>query len=186
MYYFLTSLCLWNGKFDFSLTSFGIYICIHSWTLHYLSCCNWIEVCCIPCPSRKSWGSFKTILDVVWYYPQKFCTFVNMGKQFGFLRPVVKIFQLFYLDSIITAKIMFQIFVILILTGLLFELMVMTLIWVPLDESPVFILYEDWLLGLIILKYWTTLVGLSSFIGLVNELQWCYGFWLDDYGILWF
>lgn len=71
---------LWNGNFDFSLTSFNRYICIHSWKLHYTDCRNWIQVCCTTCPNRKSWGSFKTNLEVVWHCPQKFCTFVNMGR----------------------------------------------------------------------------------------------------------
>lgn len=54
------------------------------------------------------------------------------------------------------------IFVIPVLIGLLFELVVVTPIRVPLDESPVFILYEDWLLGLIFLKFWTSLVLLDD------------------------
>uniref|UniRef100_M4DM94 RING-CH-type domain-containing protein n=1 Tax=Brassica campestris TaxID=3711 RepID=M4DM94_BRACM len=45
-----------------------------------------------------------------------------------------------------------------VLIGLLFELLVIVPIKVPVDESPVFILYQDWALGLIILKIWTRLM----------------------------
>ena len=52
----------------------------------------------------------------------------------------------------------FQIFVIPVLIGLLFELLVIVPMRVPIDESPVFLLYQDWALGLIFLKIWTRLV----------------------------
>jgi E3 ubiquitin-protein ligase MARCH6 len=54
----------------------------------------------------------------------------------------------------------FQIFVIPVLIGLLFELLVIVPMRVPVDESPVFLLYQDWALGLIFLKIWTRLVSL--------------------------
>ncbi|CAA6672572.1 unnamed protein product [Spirodela intermedia] len=49
------------------------------------------------------------------------------------------------------------IFVIPVLIGLLFELLVIVPMRVPVDESPVFLLYQDWALGLIFLKIWTRL-----------------------------
>jgi len=52
------------------------------------------------------------------------------------------------------------IFVIPVLIGLLFELLVIVPMRVPIDESPVFLLYQDWALGLIFLKIWTRLVRL--------------------------
>ncbi|KAK1368688.1 hypothetical protein POM88_034780 [Heracleum sosnowskyi] len=51
------------------------------------------------------------------------------------------------------------IFVIPILIGLLFELLVIVPMRVPIDESPVFLLYQDWALGLIFLKIWTRLMS---------------------------
>lgn len=56
----------------------------------------------------------------------------------------------------------FQIFVIPVLIGLLFELLVIVPMRVPVDESPVFLLYQDWALGLIFLKIWTRLVRVIS------------------------
>ena len=53
-----------------------------------------------------------------------------------------------------------QIFVIPVLIGLLFELLVIVPMRVPVDESPVFLLYQDWALGLIFLKIWTRLVSI--------------------------
>lgn len=50
------------------------------------------------------------------------------------------------------------------LIGLLFELLVIVPMRVPVDESPVFLLYQDWALGLIFLKIWTRLVSLFPFI----------------------
>ncbi|CAA2938084.1 probable E3 ubiquitin ligase SUD1 isoform X2 [Olea europaea subsp. europaea] len=47
------------------------------------------------------------------------------------------------------------IFIIPVLIGLLFELLVIVPMRVPVDESPVFLLYQDWALGLIFLKIWT-------------------------------
>jgi len=47
-----------------------------------------------------------------------------------------------------------------VLIGLLFELLVIVPMRVPIDESPVFLLYQDWALGLIFLKIWTRLVRL--------------------------
>ncbi|CAI9104634.1 OLC1v1003341C3 [Oldenlandia corymbosa var. corymbosa] len=51
------------------------------------------------------------------------------------------------------------IFVIPVLIGLLFELLVIVPMRVPVNESPVFLLYQDWALGLIFLKIWTRLVS---------------------------
>ena len=53
-----------------------------------------------------------------------------------------------------------QIVVIPVLIGLLFELLVVIPLRVPVDESPVFLLYQDWALGLVFLKIWTRLVSL--------------------------
>lgn len=48
----------------------------------------------------------------------------------------------------------FQIFVIPVLIGLLFELLLVFPLRVRVDESPVFLLYQDWALGLVFLKIW--------------------------------
>ncbi|XP_061970589.1 probable E3 ubiquitin ligase SUD1 isoform X2 [Populus nigra] len=61
------------------------------------------------------------------------------------------------------------IFVIPVLIGLLFELLVIVPLRVPVDESPVFLLYQDWALGLIFLKICTRLVMLDQVMPLVNE-----------------
>ncbi|KAE8776302.1 putative E3 ubiquitin ligase SUD1 [Hordeum vulgare] len=61
------------------------------------------------------------------------------------------------------------IFVIPVLIGLLFELLVIVPMRVPIDESPVFLLYQDWALGLIFLKIWTRLVMLDQMAPLVDE-----------------
>ncbi|EPS69519.1 hypothetical protein M569_05245, partial [Genlisea aurea] len=61
------------------------------------------------------------------------------------------------------------IFIIPVLIGLLFELLVIVPMRVPVDESPVFLLYQDWALGLIFLKIWTRLVMLDQMIPLVDE-----------------
>lgn len=61
------------------------------------------------------------------------------------------------------------IFVIPVLIGLLFELLVIVPMRVPVDESPVFLLYQDWALGLIFLKIWTRLVMLDQVLPLVDE-----------------
>ncbi|GMP38355.1 hypothetical protein CsSME_00009632 [Camellia sinensis var. sinensis] len=61
------------------------------------------------------------------------------------------------------------IFVIPVLIGLLFELLVIVPMRVPVDESPVFLLYQDWALGLIFLKIWTRLVMLENVVPLVDE-----------------
>ncbi|KAL0454272.1 UNVERIFIED_CONTAM: putative E3 ubiquitin ligase SUD1 [Sesamum latifolium] len=61
------------------------------------------------------------------------------------------------------------IFVIPVLIGLLFELLVIVPMRVPVDESPVFLLYQDWALGLIFLKIWTRLVMLDNMMPLVDE-----------------
>ncbi|KAL5200719.1 hypothetical protein ABZP36_021922 [Zizania latifolia] len=61
------------------------------------------------------------------------------------------------------------IFVIPVLIGLLFELLVIVPMRVPIDESPVFLLYQDWALGLIFLKIWTKLVMLEQMAPLVDE-----------------
>ncbi|XP_017256136.1 probable E3 ubiquitin ligase SUD1 isoform X2 [Daucus carota subsp. sativus] len=61
------------------------------------------------------------------------------------------------------------IFVIPVLIGLLFELLVIVPMRVPIDESPVFLLYQDWALGLIFLKIWTRLVMLDHVMPLVDD-----------------
>ncbi|KAL9238322.1 hypothetical protein vseg_012757 [Gypsophila vaccaria] len=61
------------------------------------------------------------------------------------------------------------IFVIPVLIGLLFELLVIVPMRVPVDESPVFLLYQDWALGLIFLKIWTRLAMLDHMIPLMDE-----------------
>ncbi|KAJ4898989.1 putative E3 ubiquitin ligase SUD1 [Raphanus sativus] len=48
-----------------------------------------------------------------------------------------------------------------VLIGLLFDLLVIVPIRVPVDESPVFLLYQDWALGLIFTNIWTRLVMLQ-------------------------
>ncbi|CAL1410132.1 unnamed protein product [Linum trigynum] len=61
------------------------------------------------------------------------------------------------------------IFIIPVMIGLLFELLVIVPMRVPVDESPVFLLYQDWALGLIFLKIWTRLVMLDHMMPLVDE-----------------
>lgn len=61
------------------------------------------------------------------------------------------------------------IFVIPVLIGLLFELLVLVPMRVPIDESPVFLLYQDWVFGLVFLKIWTRLVTLEHMMPLVDE-----------------
>ncbi|KAF7144183.1 hypothetical protein RHSIM_Rhsim05G0086900 [Rhododendron simsii] len=61
------------------------------------------------------------------------------------------------------------VFVIPVLIGLLFELLVIVPMRVPVDESPVFLLYQDWALGLIFLKIWTRMVMLEQMVPLVDE-----------------
>ncbi|KAI3997852.1 hypothetical protein MKX01_036322 [Papaver californicum] len=61
------------------------------------------------------------------------------------------------------------IFIIPVMIGLLFELVVIVPMRVPVDESPVFLLYQDWALGLIFLKIWTRLVMLDRMTPLVDE-----------------
>ncbi|XXG63804.1 hypothetical protein AAC387_Pa05g1907 [Persea americana] len=61
------------------------------------------------------------------------------------------------------------VFVIPVLIGLLFELLVIVPMRVPIDESPVFLLYQDWALGLVFLKIWTRLVMLDQMAPLVDE-----------------
>ncbi|GJX82258.1 probable E3 ubiquitin ligase SUD1 isoform X1 [Tanacetum coccineum] len=61
------------------------------------------------------------------------------------------------------------IFMIPVLIGLLFELLVIVPMRVPVDESPVFLLYQDWALGLIFLKIWTRLVMMDHALPLVDD-----------------
>lgn len=56
-----------------------------------------------------------------------------------------------------------------VLIGLLFELLVVVPLRVPIDESPVFLLYQDWALGLVFLKIWMRLVMLGQATPLANE-----------------
>ncbi|CAN1854490.1 Probable E3 ubiquitin ligase SUD1 [Linum perenne] len=68
-----------------------------------------------------------------------------------------------------TALLSIWVFVIPVMIGLLFELLVIVPMRVPVDESPVFLLYQDWALGLIFLKIWTRLVMLDHMMPLVDE-----------------
>ncbi|KAI3805045.1 hypothetical protein L1987_27053 [Smallanthus sonchifolius] len=61
------------------------------------------------------------------------------------------------------------IFMIPVMTGLLFELLVIVPMRVPVDESPVFLLYQDWALGLIFLKIWTRLVMMDHALPLADD-----------------
>ncbi|KAH9332140.1 hypothetical protein KI387_043721 [Taxus chinensis] len=63
----------------------------------------------------------------------------------------------------------YEIIVIPVFIGLLFELLVVVPLRVPVDESPVFLLYQDWALGLIFLKLWTKLVLLGQMAPLADE-----------------
>ncbi|CAN7032345.1 unnamed protein product [Brassica rapa subsp. trilocularis] len=56
------------------------------------------------------------------------------------------------------------IFIIPVLIGLVFELLVIVPMRVPVDETPVFLLYQDWALGFIFLKFWTTSVSTLFFL----------------------
>ena len=56
-----------------------------------------------------------------------------------------------------------QIFIIPVLIALVLELLVIVPMRVPVDETPVFLLYQDWALGFIFLKIWTTLVSTLFF-----------------------
>nr|PNR39211.1 hypothetical protein PHYPA_019489 [Physcomitrium patens] len=83
-----------------------------------------------------------------------------------FLRQVVK-------WSSIVAKsfVLLSLWVVVIpvLIGLLFELLVVVPLRVPIDESPVFLLYQDWALGLVFLKIWTRLVTFGQIVPLVDD-----------------
>lgn len=57
-----------------------------------------------------------------------------------------------------------QIFIIPVLIGLVLELLVIVPMRVPVDETPVFLLYQDWALGFIFLKIWTTSVSTLFFL----------------------
>ncbi|KAI3755409.1 hypothetical protein L1987_55207 [Smallanthus sonchifolius] len=61
------------------------------------------------------------------------------------------------------------IFMIPVMIGLLFELLVIVPMRVPVDESPVFLLYQDWALGLIFLKIWTRLVMMDHVLPLADD-----------------
>jgi len=61
------------------------------------------------------------------------------------------------------------IIVIPVFIGLLFDLLVVVPLRVPVDESPVFILYQDWAFGLIFLKIWTKLVLLGQMAPLTDD-----------------
>ncbi|CAK9266883.1 unnamed protein product [Sphagnum jensenii] len=56
-----------------------------------------------------------------------------------------------------------------VLIGLLFELVVVVPLRVPVYESPVFLLYQDWALGLVFLKIWTRLVSLGQMMPMVDD-----------------
>ncbi|OVA11245.1 zinc finger protein [Macleaya cordata] len=68
-----------------------------------------------------------------------------------------------------SALLLIWILVIPVLIGLLFELLVIVPMRVPVDESPAFLLYQDWALGLFFLNLWTRLVMLNPRMALVDE-----------------
>ena len=51
------------------------------------------------------------------------------------------------------------------LLGLLIELMIIIPLRVPLDESPVHFLIQDWLIGVFVLHTWVFLVRKTSVAG---------------------
>ncbi|KAI5069941.1 hypothetical protein GOP47_0014284 [Adiantum capillus-veneris] len=55
------------------------------------------------------------------------------------------------------------------LVGLLFELLVVIPLSVPIEKSPIFLLYQDWALGLAILKIGTRMVSLRHVATLIDE-----------------
>ncbi|AQK81892.1 putative E3 ubiquitin ligase SUD1 [Zea mays] len=89
------------------------------------------------------------------------------SRQLGFLVQQICKWCSIVLKSSVLLSI--WIFVIPVLIGLLFELLVIVPMRVPIDESPVFLLYQDWALGLIFLKIWTRLVMLDQMAPLVDE-----------------
>ena len=93
---------------------------------------------------------------MVCHFFEEFGIIVDMGKLPSRLSFFIFGFSFFFFNSYITFT--FQILVIPVLIGLLFELLVIVPMRVPVDESPVFLLYQDWALGLIFLKIWTRLV----------------------------
>ncbi|CAM8935336.1 unnamed protein product [Rhodiola kirilowii] len=56
-----------------------------------------------------------------------------------------------------------------VLVGLLFDLLVIVPIRVSTNQSPVFLLYQDWALGLTFLKIWTRLVMLDNMMPLADD-----------------
>eukprot|EP00897_Mesotaenium_endlicherianum_P009194 jgi/Mesen1/8302/ME000451S07505 len=56
-----------------------------------------------------------------------------------------------------------------VLLGLLFELLLLIPLRVPVDESPVILLYQDWAFGLVFLKVWTRLVMMGQADLIVND-----------------
>ncbi|XP_042066787.1 probable E3 ubiquitin ligase SUD1 isoform X2 [Salvia splendens] len=82
------------------------------------------------------------------------------------LNQIWKWFGIIFKSSVLLS---IWIFVIPVLIGLLFELLVIVPMRVPVDESPVFLLYQDWALGLIFLKIWTRMVMLDHMMPLVDE-----------------
>ncbi|XP_010447144.1 PREDICTED: probable E3 ubiquitin ligase SUD1 [Camelina sativa] len=61
------------------------------------------------------------------------------------------------------------VFIIPVLIGRLIELLVIVPIRVPVDETPVFLLYQDWALGLMFWKIWTRLVLLDHMRPIVDD-----------------
>ncbi|XP_076895484.1 putative E3 ubiquitin ligase SUD1 [Bidens hawaiensis] len=86
-------------------------------------------------------------------------------------RATVLLSQIWIWCSIVvksTVLLSIWVFVIPVLIGLLFELLVIVPMRVPVDESPVFLLYQDWALGLVFLKIWTRLVMLDHVMPLMD------------------
>ncbi|OVA15870.1 zinc finger protein [Macleaya cordata] len=91
---------------------------------------------------------------------------VKTGRARILLNQILKWFNIGLKSS---ALLSIWIFIIPVMIGLLFELVVIVPMRVPVDESPVFLLYQDWALGLIFLKIWTRLVMLDHMTPLVDE-----------------
>jgi hypothetical protein len=89
--------------------------------------------------------------------------------QYGYVVVYVSRIQELFDSQHLKLLFVVQIFVIPVLIGLLFELLVIVPMRVPVDESPVFLLYQDWALGLIFLKIWTRLVSYQIVQSLLNS-----------------
>jgi E3 ubiquitin-protein ligase MARCH6 len=50
-----------------------------------------------------------------------------------------------------------------LLAGLLFELVIVTPLRVPVNETPLFFVYQDWAMGIVALKVWSRFVAAGVF-----------------------